>query len=302
MLFLRVCVTLGLGAGLLISLFSFMGPWPGDMITPFRLYLLALSGVGMAVAVPLKRRWLMGLAAVDVVANGLPVATRLIGRTGLPAPHNESNRPLSLLFSNVLCDNRQFDRVATLARAQNADMFAAAETTPEWLDHLHALDDLYPYRFTPEGLGNFGIAVYAKRPFTADVYRIGRYRMALARADFGDYIVFVAHPMPPANSDLAEDNRVYIEDLAARVAMETKPVIVTGDLNATLWSHDMAPLIQQKMQWPHGSGMAYSWPATGSLLHIQIDRVLTMHARAGTYRVLPAVGSDHFPVRADIWF
>lgn len=300
MIFLRVCVTLGLGAGLLVNLFSFWAPWPGDMITPFRLYLLVLSVAGLIMALPFRRRWLIALGATVLAANALPVATRLIERRGLPA--SATGTPLSLLFSNVLCDNRHFDRVIALARNQNTDLFAAAETTPEWLDHLRTLHDLYPYSFTPDGLGNFGVALFAKQPFTAEVYRIGRYRMALARADFGDHIVYVAHPMPPANEDLAEDNRVYIEDLAARVAMETKPVIVAGDLNATLWSHDMASLVQQKMQWPKGSGMAYSWPASRSLLHIQIDQVLTTHARAGTYRVLPDVGSDHFPVRAEIWF
>lgn len=108
--------------------------------------------------------------------------------------------------------------------------------------------------------------------------------------------------MPPASAGLSEDNRVYIEDLAARVGMESKPVVVTGDLNATLWSHNLRPLIGEKMQWPSGSGLTHSWPAQRPLVAIQIDQILTKGAKAGTYMVLGDVGSDHYPVRADLVF
>ena len=296
----RVLVAMGLVATLVAGLCGFLGPWPGDMITPFRLYLLAAALLALVIAVPMRRRWLIGMAGITVLLTGVPIIVRLMERPDLPL--TAAGTPLSLVFSNVLCDNREYDKVIALAKAQDSDIFAAAETTPEWLEHLQALKTQYPYSFTPERLGNFGVAIYAKRPFTAYVYRVGRHRMALARADFGDYILYVAHSMPPANSDLADDNEAYLADLAARMAMEHKPVALAGDLNATLWSHDLAPLIRDRMQWPAGSGMAYSWPAPGSLLRIQIDHVLTTHARAGTYSVLPDVGSDHFPVRSEIWF
>lgn len=297
---LRILITVGLIGDLALALGSFVSPWPGDMITPFRLYMVVPALLALLLVRAMERPRLMLLAAVVAVLTALPMTVRLIERPVLRG--QAMGAPVSLVFSNVLCDNRDYERVVTLARSESPDIFAAAETTPEWLDHLSALNGLYPYRFTPDHLGNFGVALYAKRPFTAEVYRIGRHRMAMARADFGDYIVYVAHPMPPANSDLAEDNRVYIEDLAARVAMETKPVMVAGDLNATLWSHDLGPLIEQRMQWPRGSGMAYSWPAPRSWLRIQIDQVFTKSARAGSFRVLSDVGSDHFPVRAEIWF
>ena len=293
-------VTMAAIIGLAAAMASFMAPWPGDMITPFQLYMVAGAAIVLAAALPLRRPWLSGAAAALMVLTATPVVLRLVERPVLASQAPGS--PLTLLFSNVLCDNRHFDRVVALARAQDTDVFAAAETTPEWLDHLDVLKAQYPYRFTPRHLGNFGVAIYARRPFTADVYRIGRHRMALARADFGDYILFVAHPMPPANGDLAQDNQDYLDDLAARIAMEQKPVVLAGDLNSTLWSHDLAPLVQDRMQWPAGSGMAYSWPAPHSLLRIQIDQILTLKARAGTYRVLGDVGSDHFPVRAEIWF
>ncbi|WP_443747624.1 hypothetical protein [Asticcacaulis solisilvae] len=58
--------------------------------------------------------------------------------------------------------------------------------------------------------------------------------------------------------------------------------------------------MKQKMQWPQGSGMAYSWPVAKPWLRIQIDHILTKGAMAGRSRTLGDVGSDHYPVRADL--
>ncbi len=273
--------------------------WPGDMVTPFRLQLLP-AGVVMAVAaMPVKWRWLYGLAVMTILANGLPMAARLAERQALPAHGN--GRPLSVVFANVLCDNRQFDRVTALVRNEAPDLFIASETTPEWMTHLDGLKDRYPYRFHA-GPGIFGIAAYARRPFTAQVFRIGRHQMPLGRLEFNDMVVLVAHPQPPARQGLTAENQAYLERLAKLASESRKPVIIAGDLNATLWSHSLRPLIQAGVQWPSGSGMAYTWPVGRPQMRIQIDHILTRGAVAGTWRALPQVGSDHYPARADLMF
>lgn len=295
---MRFLVGLGLSAGLLIGLISLWPHWPGDMIVPFRLQLVGLAVAGLVLSLCLARRALMGFAALVLMLHATPVALRLMQRPVLPAT-SDAGRPLSLVFSNVLADNRDYGRVIALAEGENADLFAAAETSPAWIERLKALTATYPYSYAPD-VGIFGVALYAKRPFTPTLYRIGRYNMTLMRADFGDYVVYVAHPMPPANARLSEDNRLYIAELARRVAAETKPVIVTGDLNATLWSGGMRPLMRAKLSWPVGSGLRHTWPTGRALLGIQIDHVLTKGLRAGQLKVLRDVGSDHLPVRADL--
>ena len=273
--------------------------WQGDMVTPFRLQMLVAGLVLGLIAIPIRRPWLLGLAGVVLCANLLPMATRLVERHSLPGHGN--GHALSIVFANVLCDNRQFDRVPAMVRTQAPDIFIASETTPEWMTHLDSLKDRYPYRFYA-GPGIFGIATYARRPFTAQVYRIGRHQMPLGRLEFDDLVVLVAHPQPPARAGLTAENQAYIETLARLAQASTKPVIIAGDLNATLWSHSLRPLIQAGLQWPANSGFGYSWPVDKPHMAIQIDQILTRGAVAGRYRVLPAVGSDHFPIRADLVF
>lgn len=295
----RYLIAFGLVIGLTISLVAFVGGWPGDMIAPFRMQFLVLATVALVAALPLKRRWLIGLATVVVAVNLCPIAYRVINRPVLPA--KAPGKPVSLMFSNVLTGNPQHAKVISLVKAEAPDIFAAAETSPEWITALEALSDRYPYRYGPD-LGIFGVAIYAKRPFTAETFELGTLGMTAARADFGDFILYVAHPMPPATTRLTVDNRAYIDALAARVAKETKPVVLAGDLNATLWSGSLNSLMANRMQWPSGSGITHTWPEDRPWLGIQIDHVLTKGAKAGRFRVLTPVGSDHLPVRTDLVF
>ena len=289
----------GLAAGLVISLVAFIGGWPGDMISPFRIQFLILATAGLVAAVLLKKPWLIGMAVVAVAVNLVPVAYRTLNRPVLPA-EAPGNR-VSLVFSNVLTGNPQHAKVISLVEAEAPDIFAAAETSPEWIAALEALSDRYPYRYGPD-LGIFGVAIYAQRPFKAEVFELGTRGMTAARADFGDFVLYVAHPMPPANTVLTVDNRVYLDALAVRIADETKPVVLAGDLNATLWSGSLNSLMANKMQWPSGSGITHTWPEGQPWLGIQIDHVLTRGVKAGRFKVLTPVGSDHLPVRTDLVF
>jgi len=273
--------------------------WQSDMVTPFRLQMLVAAVTLALLTIMFRRRSLYVLAAAVLVGNLAPIAERLMVRHTLPA--RAQGRAVSIVFANVLCDNRAFDRVPAMVRAQGPDLFIASETTPEWMAHLDTLKDRYPYRFYA-GPGIFGIAAFARRPFAARVLRIGRHKMPLGRLEFDDMVVLVAHPQPPARYGLATENRAYLETLARLAKASTKPVIVAGDLNATLWSHSLAPLLRIGMQWPAGSGLSYSWPAGQPYMMIQIDHILTRGAVAGTWRALPDIGSDHFPVRADLIF
>lgn len=295
----RYLVALGLSVGLTVSLIAFVDGWPGDMISPFRIQLLVLAGVALLMAIVIRPSWLIGLAAVVVAVNLAPVAWRTLSRPILPAV--AQGKPLSLVFSNVLTGNPQHARVLALVKAEAPDIFAAAETSPEWIAALEGLGDRYPYRYGPD-LGIFGVAIYAKRPFTAEVFELGTRGMTAARADFGDFILYVAHPMPPATRNLSLDNRIYLDALAERIAAENKPVVLAGDLNATLWSGSLRSLLATEMQWPSGSGITHTWPEGRPWMAIQIDHVLTKGAKAGTFKVLTPVGSDHLPVRTDLVF
>lgn len=215
---LRTAAALGLLALLGLSMLPLLGSWPGDMIAPFRVQLAVGAIIGLAAVVALKDLRLVGLAGLVVAATTVPIAARIIDRPVLP--ETAPGRPVSLVVANVLCDNTQYERIVALVREQQSDIFAAVETTPEWVAALDGLADQYPHSFAPPTLGVFGVALYAKRPFTPTLLSVGRRQLPLLRADFGDMVIYVAHPMPPATARLTADNRDYLAALAAEIGAE----------------------------------------------------------------------------------
>ncbi len=297
---LRWLFALALTGGLMISLMGLLSfaAWQGDMITPFRLQLLLCAVTAFGLSFYLRDKRLSILAAVTLASALIPVAVRLCDLRRLPAA-SAGDQSLSLISTNVLCDNRHYDRVLAMVEREHPDVLVAVETSPAWIKGLRPLETHYRYTLTPD-IGIFGISVYARQAFTARMDRIGRARMPLAELHFKDFTLFVVHPMPPGSQKLVTENRLYLNILSERIRATQGRIIIAGDFNATPWSHSLSPLIATGAEWPHGSGLAYTWPTNRPGMAIQIDHILTRGAKAGSYRVLAPVGSDHFPVRADL--
>jgi vancomycin resistance protein VanJ len=293
----------GLSVLIGVNCLALLAPWiwQGEMINPFRLQILLVATLGLGFSLWLRRMVLIILAAMTFILSALPVGLALIHQAHVSktvAPHQGQ---LSLVSVNVLCDNYDHQAVLNMARTQNADLLVAIETSPHWIKGLEPLKALYPYSYSPDK-GIFGISLYAKQPFTGRLIGVSGTPTAIMIAEFDRFVVIAAHPMPPATARLTQYNRVYLQKLARLIQAQTKPVILAGDLNATPWSYNLTPVLKAGVQWPKGSGFAYSWPAQKPWLAIQIDHVFTKGFTGATYTVLPNVGSDHFPVRADLIF
>lgn len=294
----RRLLTVACIGALIASLLAFLPQWPGDMFAPFRIQLFILGLVMLCASLVQRKKWLVAASAAIAVLSIAPVVFRLAERQGLPASGH--GRPVSIVSMNVLYFNSDYGRAPELALDQNSDVVTVFETTPEWLANLNVLDRRYPYRYSPPGLKTSGISLHAKAPFRAQIYKIGSRKAPLVKAEFDGYVVLAAHPYPPATPRLTEDLRLYVETVERLAKQQSKPVILAGDLNATLWSPSVAPLMRSRWQWPQGSGLTYTWPSFAPPLAIQIDHILTQGAQAGRFRVLTPVGSDHMPVRADL--
>ncbi|WAC49266.1 endonuclease/exonuclease/phosphatase family protein [Asticcacaulis sp. SL142] len=286
-----------------VSLFGFLARWIwfADLITPYRLQ-IAIGAAALCAASLLTRHRLIITASLAVLVLTLaPIITRSVSVSvpALPGPES-AVRPVSVVMSNVLYVSKDYDTVLAMVDREDPDIFAVVEAADHWQSALSVLDTRYPYSYDIPGRSAFGISLYAKAPFTAKILTLDDPEVPLLRAEFAEFVLFVAHPVPPVHARWSEKNRLYIDALANQVRDAQKPVIVTGDLNSTLWSHSLTPLVEAKMQRPAGSGFAHTWPADNPLMAIQIDHVLTRDIPAARFKVLPSVGSDHFPIRADI--
>ncbi|MER5551070.1 endonuclease/exonuclease/phosphatase family protein [Streptomyces sp. NPDC002793] len=123
---------------------------------------------------------------------------------------------------------------------------------------------------------------------------------ATARTPGGEVAVYVAH-LPSVRigaTGLASGRRDESAALLGEViaAEPLDRVILLGDLNSTLDDRGLEP-VTSLLTTP-GPGFAFSWPA--KLPVARIDQILTRSATVTRLRSLPATGSDHLPLAADI--
>ncbi len=218
---------------------------------------------------------------------------------------------LSLAVSNVLQTNRASDRLIRVLTAADADVMLFVETDDWWRERLDVL--LRTHRHTVQcPLSNtYGMLLYSRLPLLEtsidflvrqDIPSI----QAQVRLDEGTTVwLNCVHPRPPApgESDEALERDAELLLVGKRVCNAEQPVVVCGDLNDVAWSRTTR-LFQKtsRLVDPRkGRGMFNTFHARFPGLRLPLDHILhSTDFRLVEMRLLPFVGSDHFPVVATL--
>ena len=122
-------------------------------------------------------------------------------------------------------------------------------------------------------------------------------------------VVYVLHPTTPRSYDQWVNRNAYLEVVAKAIAAEPKgiPIIAMGDFNTPTWSPFFQAFLKTSgLVDASGTG----WPATtrfsrrfAKLVHFgsPVDHILVSRdVEVQRFEVGPDIGSDHFPVVADL--
>ncbi|MFJ9641869.1 endonuclease/exonuclease/phosphatase family protein [Streptomyces sp. NPDC101206] len=272
----------------------------------------------LGLTVPALLGWaLLRRSAPAAYAAALPAAAWLwlFGGFLLPGPDGPDGPDgapdtagIVAVQHNVSDENPDPGGTARALAATGADLIALEELTPAALPaYAAALAPQYPYH---AAVGTVGL--WSRHPLAdarpVDIRPAGlgedwnRGLRATARTPGGEAAVYVAH-LPSLRlgahgfGSARRDESAVL--LGRALAAEPLPrVILLGDLNGTVDDRGLAPVTTRTTR--PGRDFAFSWPA--ALPVARIDQVLTRSATVVRVRTLPATGSDHLPVAADIRF
>jgi endonuclease/exonuclease/phosphatase (EEP) superfamily protein YafD len=286
--------------------------WLLDLANHFRWYWLLLACVSVATSWR-RTGWLArGCLAVALAGNLwalLPYWLPPAGGDAVAGPPTAGRRePISLVSINVLTSNTDKPAVLAYLRSRDPDIIIALEVDAAWAAALGELSAGWPHTIVEPRGDNFGIALLAKRPPREHrVREFGDTGVPSIVATFadpgGDYTVIATHPVPPKSPDYARDRDTQLRAIAQLVAASPLPCIVAGDLNATPWSAAFRDLIATSglRDTALGRGVQASWNARVWAPRIPIDHILAPPGTEIIRRAVgPFVGSDHFPVEAEI--
>ena len=214
---------------------------------------------------------------------------------------------LSLLIANVLMENRQAQQLLHMVRDANPDLLLLVETDTWWEQQLRPLEAEYVYTVKQPQANHYGMVLYSRLKLVNPEIKF------LVSTDIPSIHTQVAlpagallwlhclHPEPPSPSGAEESTQRDAELLIVgrKVKQQDEPVIVAGDLNDVAWSYTTA-LFQKAsglLDPRIGRGMYNSYHAKNIIMRWPLDHVFhSNHFLLRTLRLLPAFGSDHFPV------
>jgi endonuclease/exonuclease/phosphatase (EEP) superfamily protein YafD len=214
---------------------------------------------------------------------------------------------ISLLFANVLMQNRNSARLKEIIREADPDIILTAEVDGWWREQLKEFDRRHLYTVSQPQDNCYGILLQSRLELINpqikflvqdDIPSIH----ARVRLRSGKEVELRGlHPRPPVPE---EDGRATERDaelliVGKEVKGKKDPIIVLGDLNDVAWSRtnnlfqDISGLLDPRI----GRGFYHTFHAKYPFIRFPLDHFFhSKHFRLVDLRRLAYFGSDHFPV------
>jgi len=249
--------------------------------------------------------WATGAVAAAALALA-PVVPWYFGAEAVPA---DPARPwVKLLVSNVYIANPRRQLIQDLVAEVSPDVVGLVEVNSLWLRRLKPLRERYPYHFEVPDENYIGVALYSRLPLeNARVLQLPGEPStpavaATLKAPGGDVEIVLVHPNSPLTAQLIRRRNEQILALAEYVRAAGRPLVIAGDFNLSMWNAGYRPLadVAELHNAREGHGVGPTWPSLWRL-GVPIDHILaTPDVALRDFRVLRGVGSDHFPISAEL--
>jgi len=300
--FLAACITILLG--LTIAGFFDRYSWLCDLVVHFRVQYAVALLVCALLSGFLRSYRIMTAAWIGLLVN---LAVLIVPYWGISRPDTSGGKRLRVMMINVNTANRLYKTTRTAIRSRAPDILVVEEIDTTWLEQLSLLKKTYPYSCVKTREDNFGIGVFSTLPLVEkEIVYTTNSGVPCVRAAVkfrGDVITVIGvHSLPPTSRDYWLQRNKQLEELAGWCAAVDGPLLVTGDLNTTPWSHAFRKLLRASGLNDSACNWCYqpTWPVWNWPMRIPIDHVLCSEEIHLIERTAgPDIGSDHLPVSVE---
>jgi endonuclease/exonuclease/phosphatase (EEP) superfamily protein YafD len=290
--------------------------WLADLFAHFRYHYALGAALLVLVALALGRRG-SGLAAACLV---LPQLWAVAAPPRTPVePPAAAAAGFRVISANVHHANRRFDALVSAIERERPDIVALQEISSLWHATVERLAARLPHVAPADWrTGRSDNILLSRFPIRDSRLMAppGQYR-AFAHVEAAlsiagrDLRVLVVHPPVPNGPDYTATRQAHLDYYARLAAQGELPLLIVGDLNITPYSPRFRALLRAgRLNYVHlGWAWPASWPSASRrglgrfVRGFPIDHILTSgHFAVAEARVLEDVGSDHYPVLADLHF
>ncbi|MCR5262030.1 MAG: endonuclease/exonuclease/phosphatase family protein [Candidatus Gastranaerophilales bacterium] len=222
---------------------------------------------------------------------------------------NEEQKPIIKIgLINLLTSNTHYQSVRDEILNSNADIFVIEEINTDWSGELEEIKKVYPYNYEYLREDNFGLAIYSKIPVKQfNVLYAGNFALPVLTAmiEYNGKIteIIAVHTTPPTSNAYFKNTQSMLEDIAKYVQTRQLPTVIVGDINSSRFSYNYANFIKKTKMKDCGSIFQTTWTAFWlPPMRITLDHIfVTKDFGVADFKVGNKVGSDHFPVFAEVY-
>lgn len=210
---------------------------------------------------------------------------------------------------NILTKNKNYEKLRKELTENSPDIIIIEEIDDKWSEELQPIKEDYPYIYEISREDNFGIAFYSKI-HVSEIRKLNLGTLNLpAISAFCDYKgkvfeLICIHTTPPCNQSYFKNTKKIFATLGKYVADNGHNVIIAGDFNTTPYSYNYKHFIKTAKMKDLSNIFHPTWstfwlpPFRITLDHIMVTKAFAVK----DYSLGNKVGSDHFPIWAEISF
>lgn len=224
------------------------------------------------------------------------------------AQSQDKQSRLRILTANVLQKNQSATALLELIQQEDPDLVVLSEVNERWISDVASLKETYPFHLTHPLENTYGIALYSKLPVERARIR-AMVKKEIPSIDArvvlpsGQKVrLFAVHPNPPRpGEDTTKRDGELI--LVGRDVRGDQSTIVLGDLNDVGWSRttNLFQEVSGLLDPRKGRGLYPTYDATSSIWRYPLDYLFhSKDFRIVELRILPDIGSDHFPLLVEL--
>lgn len=220
-----------------------------------------------------------------------------------------------LMMTNVLQDNRQYDRLLERVAEEDPDVVVAVEVDDGWMRALEPLAERYPHVVRKPLNNTYGMVLFSRFELIDPRIEflvqddIPSIHTRVRLSGGVEIMLHALHPRPPEpihdQPSAQRDAELVLVGRTVADEKEDLPTIVAGDLNDVAWS-DTSQLfvrISRLLDPRVGRGFYNSYNAHNPLFRYPLDHVFhSAHFKLVRLHRLADVGSDHFPILIELQY
>ncbi len=278
-----------------------------DLASHFQ-FQYAIAAIVCASIASLLHMWRWAILAILCLAITAP---RVIPWYVPPASEIDAagRATIRVLHANVLRANRRHDDLLALIELSDPDVVVLQEMNDRWMRELSSIRQRLPHVISDPREDNFGLAVFSRYPLeNTEIATFGSagVRSIVCEIEVDDrrLTIVTTHLLQPVTGRRSRLRDEQLAVAARRVKGIQGPVILVGDLNATMWSRPYLALVRETglVNARAGRGTKPTWPTSlPEFMRIPIDHCLhSPETDVISFQIGEDIGSDHLPLIVDL--